>query len=399
MTCDSDDGRRGVFIGDLPVLVMEEIFSYLNPKDLAHCAQVCSHWNELAYQPVFWRRIAPIQWAQGIWNYYENFSAHDTKTFSLKKRMHETIHYDSFDWIGHNIINHMYGLGLVKITTDELVEIIDSKFEYHFTRLTTEFRVFLGLILYVLNRVGLGVKVIDLSGSVTLNDHVLNIILTFCPNVEVLNASYTAVGHDAFNDIYKAGSCRKLKTMTLKGCSYLEDWALRSLAKCWKDCSPEVFTPPEKQHTVVNVQYMTEQYFYDLLSEEEELSVMVTKKKTTHLKNFTVQVPVTFLLNKTIHKVDGLKSIDVSGCYRLSDDGLEEMIKMGTALTQLEHIDFSGCSKFTGRALHRFVSCCGSLLPENFFYCDHIIGGPYSNTANGCLNLQCPERACCINME
>jgi hypothetical protein len=50
---------------DIPDLAVTKIFSFLDPPDLGHCAQVCWAWNSLVYQPCLWRTVCPVQWALG----------------------------------------------------------------------------------------------------------------------------------------------------------------------------------------------------------------------------------------------------------------------------------------------------------------------------------------------
>ncbi|CAL4138088.1 unnamed protein product, partial [Meganyctiphanes norvegica] len=49
----------------LPPELLCEIFSYLNPPDMGHCAQVCWTWNAAVYSPALWKSLYPIQWARG----------------------------------------------------------------------------------------------------------------------------------------------------------------------------------------------------------------------------------------------------------------------------------------------------------------------------------------------
>ena len=49
----------------LPNELTVEIFSYLGPKDLLRCAQVCSSWSGLARDGSLWKTLHPMLWAQG----------------------------------------------------------------------------------------------------------------------------------------------------------------------------------------------------------------------------------------------------------------------------------------------------------------------------------------------
>jgi F-box domain. len=54
-------------LSDLPCLVTDKIFGYLNRRDLGRCAQVCKSWNSMVFHPALWRKIHPIMWARGMY--------------------------------------------------------------------------------------------------------------------------------------------------------------------------------------------------------------------------------------------------------------------------------------------------------------------------------------------
>lgn len=45
-----------------PAEVTLKIFSYLGPKDLCHCAQVCRLWSQTARDGELWRKLYPVRW-------------------------------------------------------------------------------------------------------------------------------------------------------------------------------------------------------------------------------------------------------------------------------------------------------------------------------------------------
>lgn len=45
-----------------PAEVTLKIFSYLGPKDLCHCAQVCRLWSQSARDGELWRELYPVRW-------------------------------------------------------------------------------------------------------------------------------------------------------------------------------------------------------------------------------------------------------------------------------------------------------------------------------------------------
>ena len=46
----------------LPAEITLKIFSYLGPKDLCRCAQVCRLWSHSARDGELWRELYPVRW-------------------------------------------------------------------------------------------------------------------------------------------------------------------------------------------------------------------------------------------------------------------------------------------------------------------------------------------------
>lgn len=61
----------------LPPEMLLNIFSYLNPKDLCHTAQVCKQWSECAMNGDLWSVLHPARWARGDWNFGIGASSDD----------------------------------------------------------------------------------------------------------------------------------------------------------------------------------------------------------------------------------------------------------------------------------------------------------------------------------
>ena len=56
-------------------------------------------------------------------------------------------------------------------------------------------------------------------------------------------------------------------------------------------------------------------------------------------------------------------------------------------LPRLVHLDVSGLYLATASALSEVATKCPRLKAEQLSYCDNIMDGPYSESANGCGNL------------
>jgi hypothetical protein len=177
----------------------------------------------------------------------------------------------------------------------------------------------------------------------------------------------------------------------------LEDSAIISLTKCWENEDEEVndeLIDRDMQRNVSSVlitsSSITEMPLIGITDQRCQLS-------TEGDEDGFWSIP--YVECRRRPRVSGLRSLILSGCHKLTDKSLEELMKSSTFVQKLRLLDMSGCFRFTARMLNCLVKRCPVLSPECLFYCDHITGGPYSNEANGCNNLQSMKRACCITPE
>jgi len=197
--------------------------------------------------------------------------------------------------------------------------------------------------------------------------------------------------------VKRNGSCRLLTTVCFSGCENLEDSAIISLTKCWENEEEEFndeLIDRDMQRNLVMSTLMTEK---ELLKSLIGISNQRIQPSTGREDEMLLSVPYTECRRKA--RVSGLHSLILSGCHKLTDKCLEELMKSSTSVRKLRLLDMSGCFRFTARMLNNLVKKCPTLTPEYLFYCDHITDGPYSNEANGCNNLQSVKRACCIPPE
>ena len=89
-----------------------------------------------------------------------------------------------------------------------------------------------------------------------------------------------------------------------------------------------------------------------------------------------------------------LSKLILSGCRLVTSLGIVHLLPHQGSLQEL---DLSGCFKIDGQTLAAFVRDCPKLRPQRLSYCNDIEDGPYQDTANGCLNLECEVRFCCQN--
>ncbi len=183
---------------------------------------------------------------------------------------------------------------------------------------------------------GEGVSELILSQHRGLTNSQINITLKLCPNVRVLDLSYTRVSHRAFRGLHRMPSrpLRKLENITFEGCRFVDDRVLNHLCKC----------------------------------------LGVSGKGVGD------------------NRGSSLAKLILSGCPEVTSYGIELLTDHRSSLAE---IDLSGCYKVDGETLSLFVQGCSKLRPQMLAYCNDIEDGPYPKEANGCLNLDCSTRFCC----
>lgn len=377
---------------DIPDLAITKIFSYLDPPDLGRCAQVCWTWNSLVYQPCLWRRVCPIQWALGHWKYEKDWNAEHHRLPVLQGRRR-----NSYSLQQVNIQNLPYfGLGITESVESLILDQPDICQDL-LKRFIAECRVISGLLRFVLWRVGSGVKELNLGSSCILNDLLLNLFMLQCPNVVHLDVSYTALSFSAFHGVKVNGSCRLLTTVSFSGCENLEDSAIISLTKCWENEKQEFndeLIDRDMQRNLSSVLITSPS-----MTEMPLIGITDQRSQPSTGRDDEMFWSIPYIECERRARVSGLHSLILSGCHKLTDKSLEELMKSSTFIRKLRLLDMSGCFRFTARMLNCLVKRCPILSPECLFYCDHISGGPYSNEANGCNNLQSVKRACCVAAE
>ena len=55
-------GQEQPLLLSFPAEITLKIFSYLGPKDLCRCAQVCHLWSQSARDGELWRELYPVRW-------------------------------------------------------------------------------------------------------------------------------------------------------------------------------------------------------------------------------------------------------------------------------------------------------------------------------------------------
>ncbi|CAL4138085.1 unnamed protein product, partial [Meganyctiphanes norvegica] len=423
----------------LPPELLCEIFSYLNPPDMGHCAQVCWTWNAAVYSPALWKSLYPIQWARGIWQ---------CKNMELGN----VLESDAWSGCGEGYKKHDEDADV-----DETEQNLDSL-------AAKEHHILESLVTWVLPNVGSGVTTMILDAGTGVSSRLINQSLILCPNIKHLSAAYTKLDYYAFKGLAAQWSLLHLEHLDLQGCDQVDDTVLECLAQC-----AEV-RKPLQQHTPNNAATQC-QYFYPHHPLQDsrnypdvkslglgndvggwcgvdgsydcsrsscfnnsygcpKLQINYSTRASLSFTNFPnnmhpnndnyfnifpqQQAPAyerdieeiccaphlynikhTALAAPQLYKAGiPLVHLNLSGCWRVTDEGLYALSDTGIT-EKLSFLDLSGLYQVSGECLEIVSETCSELQPKNLSYCDNIVDGPYKTEANCCGNLNHPLRACC----
>jgi len=88
-----------------------------------------------------------------------------------------------------------------------------------------------------------------------------------------------------------------------------------------------------------------------------------------------------------------IRILNLSGCYRLTDNGLNVLINNGET-EHLNYVDLSGCIQISSESVNHLLSSSPCLSVERLFFCDNLLLS--SATSNGCQNVENGSgRFCC----
>ena len=292
----------------LPEEILVVIFSHLSPKSLINCGAVSQRWQKVAFSSVFWRALYPTQWARGQW---------------------------SFDYLALDLNTELDLSSNSSSLASSLSSSVESLTEGNCNQTDDghkDNKVFEGIGNFLLPRIGWSVSTIILSGSKTLTNFHVQLLLRQVPNVRHVNLGHTCISSEAFDKLAKYKALRKVEELILSGCNKVGDSLFAHLASCFKGGQQR----------------------------------------------------------------SRLKRLNLSGCRSITSLTLEHLMVHSLALQDL---DLSGCYKIDGETLSLFVSKCARLRPEKLAYCNDIEDGPFQESANGCLNLECELRFCCQRLK
>jgi len=324
-TTTPDSGSSGpLTIEDLPEELLVVIFSLLNPKALLACGAINHRWRKVAFSSVFWKALYPTQWARGQWSF-------DYIPIDLKADDDLLMSLSASSSMASSLSTSCESLSDREDNADENSNI------NALSDLSKDDKIFNGVGLHLLPRIGWSVSTMILSASKTLTDQHVQLILRQVPSVRSVNLAYTHISSDAFSGLNKYNALRKLEELVLSGCVRVGDGLFAHLAQCYSSSKPH--------------------------------------RPSTRSK---------------------LKRLITSGCRSITSVTLEHLVVHSMTLQEL---DLSGCWKIDGETLTAFVGKCSRLRPHKLAYCNDIEDGPFPDTANGCLNLECELRFCCQRLK
>jgi len=229
---DSDQGPSHLktsneyTIEDFPEELLVLIFSHLNPKSLLACGAVNHRWRKVAFSSVFWRALYPTQWARGQWSF-------DYIPLDLRADDDLLMSLSASSSIASSLSSSCESLSGAETEDDPA-----PWKKGNATSKSEEDRVYFGLGLHLLPRIGWSVSTMILSASKTLNDQHVQILLSQVPNVRTVNLAYTHITSEAFNGLGQRKALRKLEELVLSGCVRVGDGLFAHLAKCYETRRP-----------------------------------------------------------------------------------------------------------------------------------------------------------------
>ncbi|CAN8025807.1 unnamed protein product [Ixodes persulcatus] len=412
---------------DLPEEILLDVFSRLTARDLSLCGRVCRTWYSASRDPTLWRELLPVHWARGVW---QRTALEPTCQEDNEKSLDEDADFDESS------------SGNSSSEEDASSASVGS--------VRRETALLASLAKHLLPVVGAGVRTVVLATSKALNNRLLRTILKHCPNIRHLDVSYTQTGDAAFKGLEDHEACSSLEHVDLSGCSSMTDVGLVRLAQCLllRRETPSNGADPRVDVAVPcsaasNVVLHGVRRFCDGCPYRDRCSGVVSLSSSGNLSDWDLSsylssvcalsgldspppgssgrdatseriwslrgsssdcdqsawdVPACAYKEEEPFRTSGLRFLNLSGCFKITDDGLLFLTDQHL-LSRLEYLDVSGCFQLTGGGLGELMRGAPRLLPENLFYCDYVDGGPFQESANGCQNLQCVSRACCRSGE
>ena len=223
-------------------------------------------------------------------------------------------------------------------------------------------------------------------------------MLQLCPNLTSLNLSFTNIGDNSFRGV----RLDKLEELNCEGCENLSDNAFKHLLMSniayknnykSKNESQQCKQNPTTCDSIENIERLQDSL--ELVTVNNSNDNREKCQQCTRLNNIEdLSIEEDKHDNDSNAAINSLKSINLSGCWSITDYGLS-YIASKYDLRNLQYLNLSGCVNMTSLGMNLFVEMSSLLDGENLYYCDNITDGPLSNMANGCENLEQGRKFCC----
>ena len=260
---EADDEMESGINAQLPNEILLKIFSNLKLQDKLRAAQVCRKWNELVYSPSNWQCLEYKSWT--------------STNQSLPDSVDSLNSYEDDD-------------GNDEYDNDNEEQTNSSARDKHVINYW---------IRSLLPRVGIYVRTLDLSRCKSLDNNLVRRILRLCPNLTSLDISYTRLGDNSFRNI----RLDYLEHFNCEGCENISDNAFKFIliATIAASLLQQAVEDEHEHEETAEVEY----YCGDCTSKHsiEEIHMMNRKRQAS--------------------KPNGLKYINLSGCWSITDFGLK----------------------------------------------------------------------------
>jgi len=225
-------------------------------------------------------------------------------------------------------------------------------------------------------------------------------MLQLCPNLTSLNLSFTNIGDNSFRGV----RLDKLEDLNCEGCEKLSDNAFKHLlmsnviykkmSKLKNESQRCNSNPTECDNESIERLKVENKDCFELVSSLNNSEKCNQCTRLNNIEDLSIEDEKHDKLNEGSDAINSLKSINLSGCWSITDYGLS-YIASKYDLRNLEYLNLSGCINMTSLGMNLFVEMSSLLNGENLYYCDNITDGPMRTLANGCDNLEQGRKFCC----
>nr|XP_054752457.1 F-box/LRR-repeat protein 5-like [Lytechinus pictus] len=345
-------------IQGLPAELLLQIFSHLNPLDLSQCSMVCTRWAGVARDPSIWKHLYPSRWAKGDWQF--GASIHLSEDNDCQSFHEEDVYV---------VIDEDADFDESASSAIESDASNASMISYRAECIRQEARMLVAMAKYLIPHVGAGVETIILCNSKGVTNGLVYKLLVQCPNLQYLDLSETKISDIAFKGLGRNGVGSKLKHLDISGCVNITDTTLKRLssirqalltmpdnqiidsskADCQHCISDKNGRPlnvdgahDQRDQGCCSIRHCDAQNDTDIVSRMPQ----ETRDSGCHLKSDVIHSQ-----RRSIDSAPRTKSRHVGRHDRSSDREGEHSDGGGKLSSQLEFLSLSGCYRITDDGL------------------------------------------------